>query len=165
MFQATFYHVLAICAFFATTNANCRHPCGDDDYPCPCSWPPCCEHGDNPIFFRNETTGKNEFVFLQHVGRSPGAPCCGKNCTVEQCLELVLVDLSILKMPLEIQQSRFKPVPEEELGCGPQSTDAECFQAIQSDVVGLLRPIELTLNSTRNDTNAATTDGEIKTEL
>lgn len=108
-----------------------------------------------------------EFVYLQHFGKGPDVPCCGRNCTSNQCLELILRQLRGLEKPLDIQQSKYKEVPDGERCCGENCTDAQCFQDIEFALVDLQNPIMLTLNATKKTEHLDTgkTEGTWKIEV
>jgi hypothetical protein len=125
--------------------------CGPCDHPCCCEKPEvCCKGRYGCPVHKLSKAGIPEFAYLQHYGPGPGpeVPCCGRNCTANQCLELILIELVTLETPLEVQQSRYKPVPDEERCCGQGCTEAQCFQDVSFTFVDLQTPIQLTLNST-----------------
>jgi len=122
---------------------NCRgHPC--------CCDKPCCQ--GNCLLYRKKKFGDQEYAYLKYYGTGPGLPCCGANCTSSQCLKLVLAELAALEKPLDIQQSRHKPVPDEERCCGPDCEDAQCLQDIHYTFIDLQNPARLSLeNSTKEE--------------
>lgn len=114
----------------------------------------CCAAvcGENECMIVNLTAPDPEAIF-KFRGLEFDAPCCGPQCSMSQCLDLIRRELSFLQAPMEIQKDKGSD------GIGGKEGDAEdprnccgigcgsrgCFEHLLTNLLRLPAAIDVTL--------------------
>jgi len=132
-------------------SANCRNlysQCCPTRNPCCCCRDVCTNL--DCIQFLRQPNGPPETAFFKLTGLEPGAPCCGPQCSLDQCLELIKLQLLAIQDPLIAQRDGLEKTPYEVDCCGEGCSTRGCFSNLLTNLIQLQSPIQNTQNATED---------------
>jgi hypothetical protein len=122
-----------------------RKLCCNANHPCCCSRVVCTHMDCMQYIFPPDKSP--ETAFFKFTGLEPGAPCCGPKCSLNQCLELIKLQLIAIQDPLRTQRDNLEESPDEVDCCGEGCSNRGCFSDILDNLIQLQSPINNTQNT------------------
>jgi hypothetical protein len=120
--------------------------CCPSVHPCCCCSAVCTKKGC--MQYLGEPHEPPETAFFKFTGLGPCAPCCGPECSMNQCLELIKLQLLAIQDPLRAQRDSLEKSADEVDCCGEGCSNRGCFSDILTNLIQLQSPIQNTQNAT-----------------